>query len=531
MNRLNQFSFSSIFYIVVVLSCFLLTNILIIFPYNASLASVASHALPLHEAVQKKDTTVLQRAIANSKSLDIQDLNGWTALMFATRDGNIDAVSMLLAGGALANIVDRLGQSPLHLAVEVPSAITRLLIQAGGDVDQRNAGGVSTIMLAAGSGREDVVELLLKAGARLDFKDYQGNTVVEWSRRSGNTHLTEMLKQKLALVIENLPEKTGEDFAEDVFVDVTFPDWFKPSYLDLNEDLSDALNSGKQGLMIYVSLSRCSYCKAFVDNTLSLPDVSQRVRNTFDVVGMDIFDDSEMTSPTGRSYIVKDFVTEKKANYSPTMIFYGAKGRELLKIVGYYPPDKFRTVLDYLEGKHYQRETLRSYFNMTKTPSLKQTTGIKLDNKLFSKPPYDLDHRAEPAKRPMLVLFEQPDCSACDRFHKRVLGDKAIRRLMGQFETVHLDASDRTTRLITPTGRRITPRQWFKQLDLTYSPATVFFDETGKEITRLDSETKRWRMEGTLQLILAKDYKNDIQVQRWRRDRAIQFYNLQHSGK
>ena len=67
-------------------------------------------------------------------------------------------------------------------------------------------------------------------------------------------------------------------------------------------------------------------------------------------------------------------------------------------------------------------------------------------------------------------------------------------------------------------------KTWYQQLGLNYSPAMVFYDEAGNEITRLDSETKRWRMEGTLQLILEKSYTRDTQVQRWRRDKAVEFY-------
>ena len=98
---------------------------------------------------------------------------------------------------------------------------------------------------------------------------------------------------------------------------------------------------------------------------------------------------------------------------------------------------------------------------------------------------------------------------------------------MGEFETVHLDASDTKTRIVSPSGERISPKQWFAQLELSYTPATVFFNETGEEVMRLDSETRRYRMEGTLQLILEKAYKEDAQLQRWRRSKAVEFYQLQ----
>lgn len=54
----------------------------------------------------------------------------------------------------------------------------------------------------------------------------------------------------------------------------------------------------------------------------------------------------------------------------------------------------------------------------------------------------------------------------------------------------------------------------------------VLFDETGKEVMRLDSETRRYRMEGSLQLVLEKGYQQDAQLQRWRRDKALELFGL-----
>lgn len=477
----------------------------------------------LHEAVKSGDLAELKELIENKVSVDSQDEHGWTALMYAAQAGSQQQVALLLNAGALPNIGGKLGRTPLELATKLPAGITHQLIRAGADVNIRNAGGIPVIMTAAGEGRKDLVEMLMAAGARLDFKDYQGNTIIEWSKRSGNTALTEFLIPRLAKAVAEAPKVINEDFEEDVFADAKYPKWFKPSYLDLDEDLNEARQGGKKGLMVYFGLKRCSYCQAFMENTLAQPDIAKRMQDSFDAVGMDIFSDNEMQDPTGKAHVVKDFVTLKKANYSPTMIFYGKGGRELLKIVGYYPPGKFRQVLDYLEGEHYERETLYIFMKREKNKSGLVKASIRKD-KLFPNDRYNFFRKKKPASRPLLVLFEQPNCGACDRFHQRVLTDKPVRRLLERFDTLQIDATDNKTAVLTPAGSRITPKIWHYRLGLNYSPAMIFFDEKGNEITRLDSEVKRWRMEGTLQLILEGSYKKDTQMQRWRRDKAVMFY-------
>lgn len=487
--------------------------------------SVEGAPTTVHDAVRNGHIAILRAVIAKARSLDARDEEGWTALMHAIANRNEAATTLLLEAGASPNIGDKLGRTPLHLAATEGSLkICQLLVQAGANVNSRDAGGVTPIMRAAGNGRRDITELLLRAGARLDMKDYQGNSVVDWSRKHKDRSHTRMLEQKLLLEAGNKPLPAGEDFAEDVFADVRFPDWFKPSFLDLQEDLEEALDSGKQGLLIFISTRRCSYCKAFIENSLNRPKIRSRLQTGFDVVGLELFDDSEMTGPEGRSYRVKEFAAANKAAYTPTLIFYGARGRQLLKIVGYYPPDKFRRVLDYLDNNSYLHESLRSYLARTDIPVAAPVTKVSPDFRLFSRPPYMLDRRAVRAQRPLLVLFERAGCPGCQRFHEKVLGEPSVRRLLKAYQAVHLDASDHVTRVVTPDGKRVSPAQWYEQLGLAYSPAMVFFDDTGKEVLRLDSETRRYRMEGSLQLVLEKGDQQDAQLQRWRRDKALELF-------
>jgi thioredoxin-related protein len=480
----------------------------------------------LHALILQPTSAMLQAALAGGANPEQRNAAGEPVLMAAVRAQRTDAVKLLLAAGADPNSTNRLGESSLHLAIMGDASILKTLLDADANVNIRDAGGVTPLMLASGKGRETSIDALIAANARLDLKDYQGSSAADWAMRGGYGKLAARLNSALSkLVTPEATHTSGVEFAEDVFVDVKFPDWFKTSFLDLRDDLDEALAEGKRGIMLFISASRCSYCKAFMDTSLSDLNIKKRLTESFDVIGLDIFDDSVLTSQDGEQFRVKEYVTLQKASYTPTLIFLGEGSRPLLRIVGYYPPNRFLQVLDYLDSEAYKYQTLRDYIQ-----SLSQASAVNrrpiINDELFEKPPYMLDRSMIAADRPLLVVFEQPGCTACERFHQRVLQDKAVRRLIGEYNAVQLDAGDEEGRIITPEGDKTSPSAWYRRLELSYTPAILFFDNHGKEVMRLDSETLRYRMEGSLQLVLERAYEQDAQLQRWRRAKAIESIQL-----
>lgn len=484
----------------------------------------------LHAIAAQSDSADLEAALASGADPEQRSDTGETLLMAAVKGQRKDAVETLLAAGADPDNTSRLGESSLHLAVAGDGSILAMLLTAGANPNARDAGGVTPLMLAAAAGRSDNIGLLRAAGARLDMKDYQGSSIKDWALRGGHRELAEALESTLSSAeTPAATSSSGVDFAEDVFVDVKFPDWFKTSFLDLRDDLEEALDAGKQGIMLFISASRCSYCKAFMDTSLADPAIRERLTDSFDVIGLEIFDDRELTTLEGRQYRVKEFVTLNRASYTPTLMFFGEDGRLLLRIVGYYPPDQFRRVLEYLGSRAYEAQPLREYLQASSQVPMAGSAPIIWDD-LFERPPYMLDRSRVSADRPLLVVFEGAACPACERYHRRVLQDKSIRRLIGEYEAVQLDANDVEGRVVTPSGEKRSPADWYRELGLNYLPAILFFDERGNEVMRLDSETLRFRMEGSLQLVLERAYEQDAQLQRWRRAKAIESTERRSAG-
>ncbi|UCE90278.1 MAG: thioredoxin fold domain-containing protein [Pseudomonadota bacterium] len=303
---------------------------------------------------------------------------------------------------------------------------------------------------------------------------------------------------------------------------IKFPAWFKQTFFNLQEDLAEARQHGKRGVIVMLSQESCSTCKAFLKTTFSDPVVLPRVMANYDVIGMDIFSELEVVEPDGTPTVVKDFAEKESARLTPTILFFGVDDDLKLKIVGFYPPEKFQHVLDYIDRKLYSKISLRDYLRDKRIPSTAATKEITQDVALFGAPTYDLAAAQRGEKRPMLVVFERPDCNPCRRFHERVLALPEVRKSFPKFRAIQLDASDNNTKIVIPDGRQLTPQQWYGELQLSYDVAVVFFDEDGHEVMRLDAEIGKYRMAYTMDYVVDKGYLDEKQVLRWRKNQAMQ---------
>ena len=330
----------------------------------------------------------------------------------------------------------------------------------------------------------------------------------------------------LAFVLGVVPfgSAQGKDmhFDDSAIEDTDDPAWFKTTFLDLREDLAEARAAGRQGLMILFSTQGCAYCKAFIERSLKDPVLGTMVREHFDVIHMEIFDDAGMKDFEGKSRPVKDFAKREGAAFSPTLVFYGLDGKRLHQVVGYQSPARFREVLDYLVDGHHRSLSYRDYLERRAAGRLAtERPGDLIRDVLFDRPPYNLDRRRS-ASKPLLVLFEQRDCDTCRNFHAHVLSDPEVRVLLARFQIVRLDARDPSTRVLIPDGRKLTPLRWISGLGLTYLPGMIFFDEAGREVLRNDSLTYRQRMTRSLQYVLDKAYLRDIHFQRYTREKSLE---------
>ena len=118
--------------------------------------------------------------------------------------GDVDAVRAYLDGGMSANLVfvDSNRRTPLMIVFfgmeacgtpEKGHAITALLLKRGADVNQKDEKENTALMFAADKCDRETLRMLLKAGAKVDAKNWAGLTAFQMGIASGNPGLEELI--------------------------------------------------------------------------------------------------------------------------------------------------------------------------------------------------------------------------------------------------------------------------------------------------------------------------------------------------
>jgi thioredoxin-related protein len=293
------------------------------------------------------------------------------------------------------------------------------------------------------------------------------------------------------------------------------PDWFSHTFLNLKEDLEEAKQEGKLGIIVYFGQVDCAYCEALLNiNFGKEKEIVDYTRKYFNVIAIDIWGSKEVTDMNGNVLSEREFAEQEKTNFTPTLFFYVDEGKEVLRLNGYYPPYNFQAALEYVADGYYKKESLREYTARADPPGKFEMDDMNTQT-FFEPQPYALDRTHFAASSPLVVFFEHKKCHACDILHTDPINDKVVRKLLENFEAIQLDMKADTP-VLTPDGKNITARQWAKKLEIFYAPTLLFFDENGKEVLRVDSMLRLYRLRGILEYVYKKGYLEAPTFQRWR---------------
>lgn len=295
--------------------------------------------------------------------------------------------------------------------------------------------------------------------------------------------------------------------------ELVYPEWFKLTFGDLRDDLREAVAAGKSGIVLYFGQKRCSYCEQFLEKDLGQPDIAGYMRKHFDVIPIDIWDIDDIIDTDGSEQDERELALKYNTNFTPSLVFYDEKGKPVFRLRGFYPPYKFRAALKYVVEKFYETESFRDYLARAEPGMFFYAEGLN-ERDFFMEVPQSLDRTRTPGDRPLAVFFEKGDCHACDLLHSGPLNDERTVGEIEKMDAVQLNMSADNS-ITTPGGETLKIVDWADRLGLFHAPTIIFFDETGKEIMRVDSVVQFYRLWGVLDYVNQKGYE-EADYQKWR---------------
>jgi uncharacterized protein len=155
----------------------------------------------LSDAAQTGNLVRLQELLDRNRDFaNLPDEGGYTPLHYAGYFGHADSARYLITIGAdvTALSLDPLRNQPIHAAAASGSdEIVQLLLDAGADPNAVQAGQWTPLHAAAEKGHAHVVRLLLERGAQPDAQSISGATPRSLAEGKGHAEVVALLAQSV----------------------------------------------------------------------------------------------------------------------------------------------------------------------------------------------------------------------------------------------------------------------------------------------------------------------------------------------
>jgi thioredoxin-related protein len=294
---------------------------------------------------------------------------------------------------------------------------------------------------------------------------------------------------------------------------IDIPSWFTDTFLDFREDVADAAKDGRR-VMIYFGQDGCPYCRQLMVTNFSQRAIVDKTRRHFVAIALNIWGDRETTWVDGRTMSEKALARALDVQFTPTLLFLDEKGALVARLNGYWPPHRFEPVLDYVGGRQEKVETLAAYLARKARQPGSETLA---DEPGLVGPPYDLARK--PGGKPLAVLFETTDCSACDELHRDALRRPDVQAQLARFDVARFALGARIE-LTAPAGGRIRADAWARDLGVAYTPTLVLFDAGGREVFRVDAYMRAFHLASALDYVASGAYRGEPSFPRFVQARA-----------
>ena len=139
--------------------------------------------------------------------------------------------------------------------------------------------------------------------------------------------------------------------------------FFDSSFGDFSEELANAKEQGKKGVMVFFEMDDCPFCHWMKKNVLNKPEVQAYFKKNFLIFPVDIEGDVEMTNFQGKSTTQKDFsFKENRVRATPVLAFFDLNGKRVMRYTGRTSSvEEFMLLGQFVVEKAYEKTKFSRY--------------------------------------------------------------------------------------------------------------------------------------------------------------------------
>jgi len=251
--------------------------------------------------------------------------------------------------------------------------------------------------------------------------------------------------------------------------------FFAQSFGDLPEELDEARQAGKLGLLLFFEQEGCPYCERMLKTILNQPAVQDWYRARFTSIAVDINGDVELTDIDGITLPSKVFAEHRRVKTTPTLSFLDLQGTEVhrqVKMIN--DADELLLLGRYVAEGHY-----------TDTPWTDYSAASTAAPVSHGSVPHVLDFSAEGAEaaangQKLLVAVTREGCTYCKQLRREVIvpmirGGEYDDRIMVREMMMDPDSA-----IVDFTGFASSTAQIASRYNVTIAPTVLLLDPSGR---------------------------------------------------
>lgn len=303
-------------------------------------------------------------------------------------------------------------------------------------------------------------------------------------------------------------------------------------------DLNQAFELNKKDprpILIDVYTNWCSWCKFMMKTTFANKGIANYINNNFYPVRFNA-ESLDTIEFQGKKYFnrkigrkpihdLASILLKGKLSY-PSIVYFDLSGKKTV-IPGYKEPKDIEPILI------HHAENLSKYVSLSEFTANFMFTypaAFEKDHSIFKIPanikpdtlgkpnwikPEKINIQNKKKRKPTVVFFYTDWCISCKVMEKTTFGNQDISKLINEyFNVVKIDASSQDT--ITFFGKQYRGTAKTKPHQLTLSllqnnfqmPAVVFFDESGKPLSKLNGYLNVQNLKSLIHFFHEKKYQN-----------------------